>query len=219
MAINIDKAHEFDEDGFAISDDDGNVLFYVTTGSGAPSGPAPINTWYFRQDTNVIYYKFGALDTDWRQLRAADITAVDQDLQTVDLQFLLDNFAGGGGTGVSQTQIFGDGGNTSQNSYLPNQGVQSNIVGVPVGITNATIRNIFIGNENTRTGNILVQERFPAGTGTFTTIYTATLNNQAFNKIGNLNVSVTTDAEIAIFTEISLKNAKVVLNINGDSAT
>lgn len=73
MAINIDKAHEFDKNGFSIGDDNGNVLFYMTTGSGAPSGPAPINTWYFDKDSRLLYYKFGALDTDWRQIRSADI--------------------------------------------------------------------------------------------------------------------------------------------------
>ena len=37
-------------------DDDGNVLYYLTTGSGDPAGSsAPQNTWYFRSDTHTLY--------------------------------------------------------------------------------------------------------------------------------------------------------------------
>lgn len=217
--INVDKAHELDENGVAIADDSGNILFYLTSGSGVPSGSAPINSWYFDKDSQLMYYKYGALNTDWRQLRAADITAVNQLTQTVPLQTFLDTLSGGGGSGVSQTAVFGNGGNTSQNSYLPNSGVPSNIVGVPVNITNAKIRNISIGNENIRTGNVLIQERFPPGAGTWTTIYTLSLTNQNYAFAGNLDIPITANAELAVFTEISLKNVKVLLNINGDSAT
>ena len=65
---------------------------------------------------------------------------------------------------------------------------------------------------------MLIQERFPAGTGTWTTIYTLTLTNQSYKNQTGLDVSVTQNAEIAVFTEESLKNVKVVVNINGDSA-
>jgi len=220
MAINIDRASETSENGYAITDNDGNVLFYLAVGNGDPVGsPAPINTWFFRQDSQLLYYKFGAGNNDWRQMRAEDIYALDQNSNPTTVQAILSAVAGGGGSGVSQTAIFGDGGNTSQNSYLPNQGVPSNVVGVPVGINNAKIRNVFLGNLNTKTGNLLIQERFPAGTGTWTTIYTLSLTAEAFKKVGNLAVSVTTDAEVAVFTEVALKSVKCVLNINGDSAT
>lgn len=74
MAFNFDKAFEVDEDGYAITDDDGNVLAYLCAGSGDPDGSsAPINTWYFRTDNNLLYYKFGAGVNDWRQITAEDI--------------------------------------------------------------------------------------------------------------------------------------------------
>lgn len=84
MAFNFDKAFEVDEDGYSITDNDGNVLAYLCAGSGDPSGSsAPINTWYFRTDNNLQYYKFGAGDNDWRQLRANDI-AFDVSSLTAD---------------------------------------------------------------------------------------------------------------------------------------
>ena len=112
MAINVDKAHELSENGLAVSDSSGNILFYITSGSGDPTGSAaPVNTWYFRTDNRLIYYKFGAGDNDWRQIQAADIFALDQDSLPTTVQALLTEIASGGGTGVAQTMIFGNGGN------------------------------------------------------------------------------------------------------------
>lgn len=76
MAINVDKAFE-NENGYSITDSTGNEVFYITSGSGDPSGvAAPVNSWYFRTDTQTIYYKFDAGNNDWRQIRANDITSV-----------------------------------------------------------------------------------------------------------------------------------------------
>lgn len=219
MAINLDNSFQTTEDGFSQIDNDGLAKFYLTSGTGDPSGsPAPQNTWYLREDTQTLYYKFGALNTDWRQLRANDITALDADFLPSNIQSVLDSLLSGDTPSVSQTLIFGGGGNTSQNSWLTNQGVPSNTVGVPVGLTNPKIRSIFLGNENIKTGNVRVRQRFPAGTGSFTNVYTLALSNQSFANVTGLDVSVTSGAEIGIFTEVSLKNVKVVVNINGDSA-
>lgn len=73
MSINVDKAFETTENGVLLTDADGNQKLYLTSGVGAPSGPAPINSWYFREDTQTLYYKYGALVTDWRQVRGNDI--------------------------------------------------------------------------------------------------------------------------------------------------
>lgn len=154
------------------------------------------------------------------QLHASNVSATPfGSLISDNVEGQLQEAGSGGGSGVSQTCVYGSGGNTSQNSYLPNESVPSNVVGVPIGITNAKIKNFFLGNENVRTGNVLVQERFPAGIGAWTTIYTASLNNESFKSITGLDVAITANAELAIFTEVSLKNCKIVLNINGDSAS
>lgn len=74
MSINIDDCLEINEEGFAITNSDGEALFYLATGDGSPVGnAAPVNTWYTDRVDNLIYYKFGLGDNDWRQLRAADI--------------------------------------------------------------------------------------------------------------------------------------------------
>jgi len=201
--------------------------FKMTDGplfTGGPTSPVgldePVTTFYWRTDNQTLWYKYGALTTDWRQIRAADMTAVNTGITpnvTTDAQSLFNQLLAGNTPAVSQTMTFGDGGNTSQNSYLSNQGVKSNIVGVPVGLTNAKIRSIFFGNENVVTGNIYIQERSPAGTGTWTNIYNIAPSAQAYKTIGSLNIAVTTNAELSIFTQISVKSVKVILNINGDS--
>ena len=74
MAINVDDAHELSENGLAFSDDNGNVKAYITSDNGSPVGSAaPVNSWYFQQDAQLLWYKFGAGNNDWRQIRANDI--------------------------------------------------------------------------------------------------------------------------------------------------
>lgn len=196
---------------------------FITGGPSSPVGSvSAIAGDLYIQNTGskpIIWQCTGATVNDWKQLQANDLPANDQ-FGSPDgtIQDQLDNVAGGGGTGVAQTLIYGNGGNTAQNNYLQNNGVPSNVVGVPVGLSNATIRSVFLGNENIRTGNVLIQQRFPAGTGTWTTIHTFTLSNESYKNQTGLTVPVTQNAEIACFTEVSLKNVKVVVNVNGDSA-
>jgi hypothetical protein len=74
VAINLDDAFDVRAEGFAVRDNDGNPIFYITTGIGDPTGsPAPVNTFYIDQSTQLLYYKFGAGNNDWRQIRAQDI--------------------------------------------------------------------------------------------------------------------------------------------------
>ena len=82
MAINVDNAFDIDQDGLAVRDNDGNILYYLCAGSGLPDGnAAPQNTFYFNQDTQLIHYKYGAGNNDWRQLRADDIAFDDTNAQ------------------------------------------------------------------------------------------------------------------------------------------
>lgn len=76
MAINPSDAFEVTDDGVAFNDQDGNQSLYLTTGTADPTGSvAPINTWYVRNSgsAQLLYYKFGAGNSDWRQIRADDI--------------------------------------------------------------------------------------------------------------------------------------------------
>jgi len=97
VAINIQNAFDTEEDGFAVTDQDGNTELYVTSGTGDPSGSsAPINTWYLRQDSQLLYYKFGSGNSDWRQIRAGDITfdPSSNSLTATDLQAALAEASG-----------------------------------------------------------------------------------------------------------------------------
>jgi hypothetical protein len=217
MAINFDKAYEV-ENGIILSRDGA----YLIGGNTDPTGSdAPVGTWYLRLDTKTLWYKYDTGVNDWRQISADDITALDTSVTPnvpSTVQALLNKGNSGDTPAVSQTCIFGSGGNIPVGTYLPNNGVSSNVIGIPVPLANAKIRAVSLANENLRTGNILIQQRSPAGTGVWTTIYTLSLTNENFaNDIG-VSVSVTQDAEIAVFTEISLKSVKVVVQINGDAS-
>ena len=220
MSISVETAHEVIGDGIVFTDPNTKQrVLYLTQGSASPMGsPAPINTWYFRTGANhTLWYKYGSGDNDWRQVHASEITAFDTSLLPNDngynstVQAILTKLLAGDTPAVSQTMIFGDGGNSTSGSYLPNQGVPSNVVGVPVGLSEAALRSFFLDNENTRTGNVFVE-------ADGVVVYTAALNNQSKIIVTGLNIPIATNSEVSVRLGVSLKNAKVVLNINGDAA-
>lgn len=60
MALNESKAFEINEDGLVISDSNGAVQTYITSGSGSPVGQAaPLNTFYIDIDSNELWIKCG----------------------------------------------------------------------------------------------------------------------------------------------------------------
>lgn len=66
MSLNIDESSKIGINGLAITDDDGQVIFYLASGSGSPVGQsAPINTFYTNTDDSVIWRKFDSGDDDW----------------------------------------------------------------------------------------------------------------------------------------------------------
>lgn len=74
MAINVEESHEFSEFGLSLTDDNGNVISYITAGVGSPIGTAaPVPTIYI-QETGRVWRKFGALDTDWAPLATYDFS-------------------------------------------------------------------------------------------------------------------------------------------------
>ena len=73
MAINVDEAQGFEEFGWRATDDDGNVLFYLTFGTGSPVGQAaPVPTVYVQIEDASIWRKFGPTVNDWNQVAAGD---------------------------------------------------------------------------------------------------------------------------------------------------
>jgi hypothetical protein len=215
--MDISKAFST-ESGIIIDEQNGGPFF--TGGTASPVGlDLPTQTVYVRPTANgpEIWRKFGAGVNDWRILSAQDIFALNSLLQNSNVQAVLDSLGAGGGSGVSMTLQFGQGGNTSQNSYLPSGGIPSNIVGFPIGLSSPVLRSIYLGNENIRTGNVVIQQRYPALTGSWVTIYTLSLLNEQYKAAKGLSVILQEDGELAVFTEISLKSAKVVLNVKGNT--
>lgn len=215
--MNINKAFSV-ENGVIVDEPNGGPFF--TGGTASPVGlDLPTQTIYVRPTANgpEIWRKFGAGTSDWRQLSAQDIPAINTLMQQSNTQTVLDNLGAGGGSGVSMTAQFGTGGQTSQNSYLPSASVPSNIVGFPIGLSSPVLRSVYLGNELVKTGDIYIQQRYPALTGTWTTIYTLSLSNEQYKAAKGLNVALQEDAELAVFTTIALKSVKVVCNIKGNT--
>lgn len=81
MGINVEDAKETLNDGLVFTDPStGERKFYLTFSEGDPTGSAaPVNTWAMRRDTNTLFYKFGAGNNDWRQIRAEDIALPNKD--------------------------------------------------------------------------------------------------------------------------------------------
>ena len=88
MSINVDKAFETTENGVLLTDADGNQRLYLTSGVGAPSGPAPINSWYFREDTQTMYYKWGAANSEWRSSTYVEFQRSNPNFQTTSATFV-----------------------------------------------------------------------------------------------------------------------------------
>ena len=63
--LNVEKAFEV-ENGLAVCDADGNLLFYLTGTVGDPTGtPAPVPTIAIDQNNADMWKKFGPGDNDW----------------------------------------------------------------------------------------------------------------------------------------------------------
>jgi len=69
MTINAEEAYGLEPFGVAFKDDDGNVLYYLTGGSGSPVGTdSPIATLYIDQDSGSVWRKFALGATNWSKL-------------------------------------------------------------------------------------------------------------------------------------------------------
>lgn len=65
MSIDLDKAHVIDKEGLAISDDDGELLFYITSGEGVPYGTVSNQTLYFDKTSKSFWRSFGGDNREW----------------------------------------------------------------------------------------------------------------------------------------------------------
>lgn len=112
--------------------------------------------------------------------------------------------------------VFGRSGNTPSNTWLNNEGVPSNAVGIPILVNNPELTAIIATNENTSTFTVEVYEH--DGT-TFTLIDSLTVTSARKNsKILTTPAALTTEKELAVkISSGSAKNVKVVCLLAGDT--
>lgn len=100
MGINIDRAFEIDN-GVIINDPDtGDTSPFITGGPASPVGlDLPIDTLYLQKSGTkpLLWQKFGAGTSDWRQLSAVDIpfdpTGTDIDASATDVQAAIESLS------------------------------------------------------------------------------------------------------------------------------
>jgi hypothetical protein len=73
MAIDPSEASGVGKNGIVITDDDENVIAYITGGNGTPVGQqAPVPTLYV-SDGATLFLKFGPGVNDWREIDTGDL--------------------------------------------------------------------------------------------------------------------------------------------------
>lgn len=86
MSIDVDGSHEISEQGLSISDPNGNVKLYITSGAGSPQGnPAPVNSWYFQTDEPKLWRKDTALDSGWVEFVAKVAQSIELETYSNDV--------------------------------------------------------------------------------------------------------------------------------------
>ena len=135
-----------------------------------------------------------------------------------ELQAAVDEMSSGGGGGASPGYILGDGGNSTKGTYLSNAGVPSNIVGIPIGVTNPRLKQITLGNQNSNIWSVTIVEHDGV---TFTDITTVEVNPAARGAIFNVDFPLTKGKELAARiadnSASSAKNAKVTCILKGST--
>lgn len=158
MTIDSDKSFDVGSAGIGIKDQDGQFKLYLTSGSGLPTGsPAPVNTLYIDEDTQLIYWKFGAGNNDWRQIRAQDIffDNTGNGFASDNLQSVVEEIGNSASPGFG----FGRSGNLSQNTWLRRVGnIPSNRTGVTLNIISPVVTKVAVSNRETETFDVEVYE-------------------------------------------------------------
>jgi hypothetical protein len=201
MAINFDKAHEVDEDGLAIGTGSDSPLVYWCAGTGDPTGsPAPLNTWDFRQDNNTLWYKYGAGDNDWRQIRAEDITFdnTGTGITATEVQSAILQIGTVAAASAGPALTFTKGGSAGKEEFLLIGDVESNKVGQVIPFDGTIQEFYFLEEKGTGTRRLELVQRSPAITGSYTVLGEAVATGGSYFGTVVLNQSILAGTEIAV---------------------
>lgn len=109
---------------------------------------------------------------------------------------------------------FGRSGNAAANSWLLNNAVPSNLVGIPVGMSSAFITEVWVGSENVDTYDIEIYEHEgdEINLTLLTTVNIVALRTATFS----VNVAITTGRQMAVrIVNGNAKNPKVYVLVKG----
>jgi hypothetical protein len=137
-------------------------------------------------------------------------------LTSTDTQGAIDELSDKVNTVATPGFSFGRSGNASSNSWLLNNEVPSNLVGVPIGISNASITEIWVGSEDVDTFDIKVYEH-EGDEINLTLLTTVSIVTSRTDTFTSLSIPVTTGRQIATrIANGSAKNPKCFVLIKGD---
>ena len=111
--------------------------------------------------------------------------------------------------------LMGRSGNAPQGTWLQNETVPTNLVGVPIFVDEGYIARVAVFNEGANTFTIEVYEHDGV---TFTLLHTVTMTAQVSKIEQNLNIPVTYGKGLAaLISSGSAKNVKVALSLRGNA--
>jgi len=190
MAIDRENAHEVRDDGLLL---EGGVHF--SSGTTDPDGSSHVLPLVGDRYYNTLG------NTHWKYTGTLWLKVIETDEDS---------------NGASPGFIFGDGGNTVVGAYFSNEGVPSNVVGVPIGVNTPRLKQITVRNENSQLWSVTIEEH--DGT-TFTPITTVVVSPASRGQIFDVDFALTKDKELAArvapTSANAAKNGKVQCIIKG----
>lgn len=119
------------------------------------------------------------------------------------------------GVGASPGFTFGKNGQANSGTYLENEAVPSNLVGIPIGVTNGRISGVMFRCQDPTTVTIEIEEH---DGNTFTSLGTFSITASRSQDFFGLNIVLTATKELAVKLQSgSSKSPKVVLLVKGDA--
>lgn len=106
-------------------------------------------------------------------------------------------------------------GNTSSNTWLEDQGISTNVVGIPIFLDNGKIARVAVDNEDSTTYSVGIYEHDKV---TYDLLYTITVSGSTDQVDDDLDVTLTKGKQLAgrLLTG-SAKNIKLIISLRGNA--